>query len=77
MYAYIYIYIYIYMYIYVYIYMHTYICIYIDFARKGVSPAFSKSNLDKKLPKLRQKIAQFTDILDQHIDCNVSNTTLL
>jgi hypothetical protein len=42
----------------------------IDWARKSVSPAFSRTNLDKRLPEIRQKIAQFTTILDQHIDDN-------
>jgi cytochrome P450 len=43
---------------------------FIDWARKGISPAFSKINLDKRLPEIRQKMAQFSAILDQHIDGN-------
>lgn len=39
-----------------------------DWARKNLSPAFSNTNLVKTLPEIHKKTAEFTDILDQHID---------
>ena len=38
-----------------------------DWARKGVAPAFSNTNLLKRLPAIQQKTAEFTDVLDKHI----------
>lgn len=41
---------------------------FLDWARKGVSPAFSITNLNHHLPEIRLKMVEFTAILNQHVD---------
>lgn len=35
--------------------------------RKAIAPSFSNTNLFKTLPQLREKVVEFTEILDDHI----------
>jgi cytochrome P450 len=37
-----------------------------DWARKGIAPSFSISNLVKRLPELQQKLKIFTEVLETH-----------
>jgi cytochrome P450 len=48
-----------------------------EWARKNVAPAFSNTNLYKRLPEIQQKTSEFTTVLDQHIadDMPLNNFT--